>query len=113
VPGAYVPAVDERPREREARHALTVRAAVAQLPTESVVSHVSAAVLHGLPVEPSLARVHHPRPLFGWSPAGGPHAHHTPCVLMRSRSWTASRSHGGSDAQTCPRGAVRALRRRR
>ena len=57
--GAYVPAVDERLSRPETRHVLAVRAAVAQLPTASVVSHVSAAVLHGLPVwNLPLSRVH-------------------------------------------------------
>ena len=57
--GAYVPAVDERLRKRETRHLLAVRAAVAQLPAVSVVSHVSAPVLHGLPVwNLPLDRVH-------------------------------------------------------
>ena len=47
--GAYLPAVDDRLREREARHALTVRAAVGQLPT-SRSSAIRRPVLHGLPV---------------------------------------------------------------
>jgi hypothetical protein len=46
--GAYVPSSDERLDDPAARHALTVRAAVAQLPVGAVVSHVSAAVLLGL-----------------------------------------------------------------
>ncbi len=48
--GAYVPASDERLRQAEARHALAARAATMQLPAGTVASHVSAAVLHGLPV---------------------------------------------------------------
>ena len=78
--GAYVPAVDERLREREARHALTARAVVAQLPTESVVSHVSAAVLHGLPVwNLPLARVHVTRDhRSGGHRRADLHVHHTP-----------------------------------
>jgi hypothetical protein len=47
--GAYVDAADERLRNREARHALAARAAIMQLPPGAVASHVSAAVLHGLP----------------------------------------------------------------
>jgi hypothetical protein len=47
--GAYVSSADGRLRDREARHALAARAAVQQLPPGAVVSHVSAAVLHGLP----------------------------------------------------------------
>jgi Transcriptional regulator, AbiEi antitoxin len=78
--GAYLPAVDERLRHREARHALAVRAAVAQLPTESVVSHASAAVLHGLPVwRIPLDRVHvtRDRPSGGHR-RNGLHVHHIP-----------------------------------
>lgn len=57
--GAYVPSTDERLDDAAARHALTVRAAVAQLPAGAVVSHVSAAVLLGLRVwGVPLARVH-------------------------------------------------------
>jgi hypothetical protein len=48
--GAYVPSTDERLDDPAARHALAVRAAVAQLPAGAVVSHVSAAVLLGLRV---------------------------------------------------------------
>jgi hypothetical protein len=57
--GAYVPADDERLREPESRHALLVRATVSRLAAGSVVSHVSAAVMHGLPVwNVPLGRVH-------------------------------------------------------
>lgn len=57
--GAYVPATDERLDDFAARHALAVRAAVAQLPPGAVVSHVSAAVLLGLRVwGVPLTRVH-------------------------------------------------------
>jgi hypothetical protein len=48
--GAYVAATDERLRRAESRHALAVHAAVLQLQPGTVASHVSAAVLHGLPV---------------------------------------------------------------
>jgi hypothetical protein len=57
--GAYVGSADERLRDPLARHALTVYAAVCQLPPHAVVSHVSAAVLHGLDVwAVPLNRVH-------------------------------------------------------
>ena len=57
--GAYVKGTDDRLRVREARHALATRAAVTQLPPGAVVSHVSAAVLHGLPAwGMALDRVH-------------------------------------------------------
>jgi hypothetical protein len=57
--GAYVGGTDERLRDREARHALAVRAALMQLRPGTVASHVSAAVLHGLPVwGMALDRVH-------------------------------------------------------
>jgi hypothetical protein len=46
--GAYVPSDDPRLDDAVARHALMVRAAVRDLSAEAVVSHVSAAVLHGL-----------------------------------------------------------------
>jgi hypothetical protein len=79
--GAYVPAVDERLRGRETRHALTVRAAVAQLPTQSVISHTSAAVLHGLPIwRMPLDRVHvtRDRSSGGGHRHNGLHVHHAP-----------------------------------
>jgi hypothetical protein len=57
--GAYVPSADERLREPAARHELRVRATVPHLAAASVVSHVSAVVLHGLPVwSVPLDRVH-------------------------------------------------------
>lgn len=57
--GAYVPATDRRLDDDAARHALAVRAAIAQLPDGAVVSHVSAAVLLGLRVwGVPLTRVH-------------------------------------------------------
>jgi hypothetical protein len=55
--GAYVHG--ELPNEAEARHLLAVHAAVAELSDESVISHGSAALLHGLPLwNVPLARVH-------------------------------------------------------
>jgi hypothetical protein len=45
--GAYVAAASEDPA---AQHSLLVRAAMAELSPDAVVSHVSAAVLHGLRV---------------------------------------------------------------
>ncbi len=57
--GAYVEPDDERLGTPEARHLLAVRAAVAQLGPGTVVSHVSAAVVHGLAVwDVPLDRVH-------------------------------------------------------
>jgi hypothetical protein len=79
--GAYVPTVDERLRERESRHVLAVRAAVAQLPTESVVSHASAAVLYGMPMwRIPLDRVHvtRDRSSGGGHRRNGLHVHHAP-----------------------------------
>ena len=90
--GAYVPAVDERLRRREARHALAARAAVAQLSTESVVSHASAAVLYGLPLwGVPLDRVHvtRDRPSGGHR-RNGLHVHHTP--LQRDEVTTPART---------------------
>jgi predicted transcriptional regulator of viral defense system len=46
--GAYV--VGPLPPEAAERHHLEVRAALARMSPDAVVSHVSAAVLHGLPV---------------------------------------------------------------
>lgn len=55
-PGAYSPLLDLAVRER---HAERVRAAVASLSPEAVVSDVSAATLHGLPLwDVDLSRVH-------------------------------------------------------
>lgn len=48
--GAYVLSGDERLGKAQARHALLVRATVGKVHEDAVVSHVSAAVLHGLPV---------------------------------------------------------------
>jgi hypothetical protein len=57
--GAYIDAADERLRNREARHALAARAAISRLTPGTVASHVSAAVLHGLPAWGTrLDRVH-------------------------------------------------------
>lgn len=56
-PGAYLRGAP--PEHGEARHVLRVRAAVAQLSGDAVVSHVSAALLHGLPIwAVPLDRVH-------------------------------------------------------
>ncbi|MPZ65850.1 MAG: hypothetical protein GEU83_10165 [Pseudonocardiaceae bacterium] len=58
-PGAYVQSGDDRLREPAAHHALLVEATLARLTAGAVVSHVSAAVLHGLPVwNLALGRVH-------------------------------------------------------
>jgi hypothetical protein len=63
VAGAYVDPADPRLRRSESRHALLVAAAVPRVAADSVVSHVSAAVLHGLPVwNVPLHRVHTTRP---------------------------------------------------
>lgn len=57
--GAFVNPEDERLREPAARHALLVQATMPRLAPGAVVSHVSAAVLHGLPVwSVPLRRVH-------------------------------------------------------
>ncbi|MBW0109016.1 hypothetical protein I4I84_09830 [Pseudonocardia sp. KRD-182] len=57
--GAYVEPGDERLRRPEDRHALAVRAAVEQLGEGAVVSHASAAVLHGIALwDVPLSRVH-------------------------------------------------------
>ena len=61
-PGAYVSPDDERLDTAEARHLLAVRAALAQLGTGVVVSHGSAAVVHGIAVwNVPLGRVHFSR----------------------------------------------------
>jgi hypothetical protein len=57
--GAYVEAEDERLGAEAARHALLAHATAPRLHPESVFSHVSAAVLHGLPPwDVPLERVH-------------------------------------------------------
>lgn len=57
--GAYVYGDDERLRDSDARHALRVVSTLPRLAPGAVVSHVSAAVLHGLPVwNLPLRRVH-------------------------------------------------------
>jgi hypothetical protein len=58
-PGAYVQSDDERLRTPEARHRLEVRAALPHINPDAVVSHASAAVLHGLALwSTPLDRVH-------------------------------------------------------
>jgi hypothetical protein len=57
--GAYVPSDDPRLDDAVGRHALAVRAAARNLSSGAVVSHVSAAVLHGLTIwDVPLDRVH-------------------------------------------------------
>lgn len=57
--GAYAHATDPRLRRPEHRHALLVAAGLPRVAADAVVSHVSAAVLHGLPVwNVALDRVH-------------------------------------------------------
>lgn len=48
--GTYLSLPDDRMDAPESRHALAVRAAMGELPAGAVVSHVSAAVLYGLPI---------------------------------------------------------------
>jgi hypothetical protein len=63
--GTYV-AEGDVPRAPGERHALDVRAAVPRLASDAVVSHVSAAALHGLPLWGlALDRVHVTRPRVG------------------------------------------------
>ncbi len=58
-PGAYVEGDDERLRTPDARHLLAIEAAMQQVGPGAVVSHASAAVLHGLPLwSTPLDRVH-------------------------------------------------------
>lgn len=78
--GAYLPADDERLRTPEARHALLVRATVAALAAGSVMSHASAAVLHGLPLwNVDLGRVHvTPHGAGGGRISRGVHLHVAP-----------------------------------
>ncbi len=57
--GAYVPTDEARLSDPVARHVLAVRAAVAKVSPGSVVSHVSAAAVHGLTMwDVDLCRVH-------------------------------------------------------
>ena len=63
APGAYVDPADSRLHRPEGRHLLRVAATVPRMAPDAVVSHQSAAVLHGLPVwNLPLARVHVTRP---------------------------------------------------
>lgn len=58
-PGAYVPADDARLTDEVAHHVLAVRAAVTKVTPDAVVSHVSAAALHGRTLwDVPLDRVH-------------------------------------------------------
>ena len=63
APGVYVDPADPRLRRPEDRHQMQVAAAVPRIASDAVVSHQSAAVLHGLPAwNLPLARVHATRP---------------------------------------------------
>ena len=63
APGTYVDPTDPRLRRPEDRHQLQVAVAVPRIASDAVVSHQSAAVLHGLPAwNLPLARVHATRP---------------------------------------------------
>ena len=63
-PGAYLPTADDAPRDDPAAgHHLVIGAAVEKVAVDAVVSHVSAAVLHGLTLwNCPLGRVHFTRP---------------------------------------------------
>ena len=62
-PGAYVPSSDARLATARARHALAARSTVPKVASDAVLSHVSAAVLHGLTLwKVPLSRVHVTRP---------------------------------------------------
>ena len=78
--GAYVHTTDPRLHRGEARHALLVAATVPRVAPDSVISHVSAAVQHGLPVwNVSLDRVHTTRPRrSGGLRTGRLHVHTAP-----------------------------------
>lgn len=63
APGAYVASTDPRLRDPTAVHALLVAASLDRIAPDAVVSHESAAVLHGLPLwRPPPAPVHVTRP---------------------------------------------------
>lgn len=63
LPGAYVDPADPRLRRPETRHGLLVAAALPRVASDAVISHVSAAVLYGLPIwNLPLGRVHTTRP---------------------------------------------------
>jgi hypothetical protein len=78
--GAYVDPADPRLRRPGSRHALLVAAALPRVAADAVVSHVSAAVLHGLPVwDVPLGRVHTTRPRrSGGLRTGRLHVHTAP-----------------------------------
>ncbi len=70
-PGAYVQSGDGRLREPRARHALLIHSTLPRLSPGAVVSHVSAAVLHGLPVwKVPLGRLHVTRDARGGGRVG-------------------------------------------
>lgn len=56
-PGAYVPALDTRLDDPVARYALAARAAVPKVAPDAVLSHLSAAVLHGVPAARRRTRI--------------------------------------------------------
>jgi len=62
-PGSFVSSVDLEGTEAEVRHRLLIDATLRVCSEDAVVSHVSAAILHGLPVwGTELSRVHVSRP---------------------------------------------------
>ena len=84
--GAYVPSADPRLDDAVARHALSVRAAIRTMSADAVVSHVSAAALHGLVLwNVELDRVHVTRDR---APVAGARR----CCTCTPRGWTPTRS---------------------
>ncbi len=70
-PGAFVGSGDERLGKPTARHALLIRSTLPRLGPGAVISHVSAAVLHGLPIwKVPLPRVHVTRDASGGGRVG-------------------------------------------
>jgi hypothetical protein len=88
--GAYLDPTDPRLRRPEERHVLQMAAALPRLAKDAVVSHQSAAVLHGLPVwNVPLSRVHVTRAKrSGALRTGRLHVHTAPSMRTRS-SWSA------------------------
>lgn len=78
--GAYVAGGDPRLRDEPARHALRIIAAIPRCAADAVVSHVSAAVQHGLPIWAlPMDRVHVTRPRrTGGGRSGRLHVHTAP-----------------------------------
>ncbi|MGF7124191.1 MULTISPECIES: hypothetical protein [unclassified Rhodococcus (in: high G+C Gram-positive bacteria)] len=111
-PGAYVRAADLARLDSVAQHRLAVLAAASSCP-DAVVSHVSAAVLHGIAVwAVPLRRVHSTLDrASGGKITTRRHVHVARCPPRTSSSWTVCRSQRPPERSSTSRGRRRSRAR--